>query len=300
MAKIGIEIEFIARGVDKRTILARLRSAGIEVIDRSHTHSGHSLSEWQLKRDGSVAHGFELVSHPLEFEDARTQVTAAVQALQDAGCQTGDAAGIHVHVDGNDLTARQVAAVGRFFYKFEDQIYRLASSGWNSIRRGASSYCKPLPERTAKELAKVRTLDDLQRAWYGSADSARWAQSNGYDNSRYHGVNIHSWFYRRTIEFRVFNSSMNPNRIWMYVALAHAIVQDARNGYTRSTGKAFRLGAMKGGTVSENAAILRLQQVLRYGHDTMAEGIENMSKDDWKLVRKYWKDSKPQERFVYS
>lgn len=301
MRRFGIEVEF--DGSIEAAVTA-LRAAGLTVNDNRHSHlSGRAPECWVVKRDGSVPNGGEMVSPPLDFdnEENRQQVTTAVEALQAAGALTTPNAGIHVHCeakneDGTDFSARQIGAVVRFFYKFEDAIYRIASSGWETIRPGARTFAKPIPEETARAIMNVRTMDDLKMIWNGRDDNGnRRRGRSGVINrmhDRYHAVNLQSFFYRGTIEFRVFNSSLNPKRIQAYVALCMAIVQDAREGHSRSVKKSYRVGAMHRGEVTEQALFLRLQQVLR--SDSRDTNVL-MSEEDWKNLRKIcWKGSRPQ------
>lgn len=300
MRRFGIEIEFEG---DLGQAIEALREAGLSVIDARHTHdTGTAPAGWAVKRDGSVFRGGELVSPPLDFDDPeqRAQVTTAVEALQRSGATTTPQAGIHVHIeakndDGTVFTGRQIASVVRFVYKFEDAIYRIASSGWQSIRDGARSYCKPIPENTAQAIMKVKTIDELRNVWDGRSLNGRERRANPFarHHDRYHGLNLRSFFMRGTIEFRYFNSSLNPVRIQTYIALCVAIGEDARRGYSRSVKKSYKLGAMKAGQVGENAVFLRLQQIFRSeSKDTSII----MSTEDWKNLRNLcWKGSVPQE-----
>lgn len=287
MLKFGVEIEYHGSPGD---VASALSASGLPFLDRRHDYSGFSQHSWTLKRDGSVGNGGELVSPPLDFDDPeqRAQVTTAVLAMQNAGATPHPDAGIHIHVeasheDGTKFTAREVAATVRFFHKFQDIIYRIASSGWSSIRPKYSQYATPVSKETATKMMKVRDENALRRVWYGDLS----AHNDHYDQSRYCGINLHSFFQIGTIEFRIFNSSMNPERIQAYIALSCAIIRDARNGYNRSVKKSYELGDMARGVTDENKAMLRFQQIMCYE--------AGMSKEDWKLLRKYcWNDSKPQ------
>lgn len=304
MRRFGIELEWVG---DTSRVLEALREAGVPVQDRRHTHAGYSETAWTVKRDGSVGNGGELVSPPLDFdnEEHRAQVTTAVTALQAAGARPDSTAGIHVHIealnfDGTPLTGRQIASVVRFFHKFEDAIYRIASSGWRSIRSGARTYAKRIPTQTAEAIMKVHTIEELERVWDGrQARVARranlYGSRVGQHHDRYYGLNLRSYFSRNTIEFRVFNSSCNPKRVQAYIALCMAIVDDARHGYSRSVKKSYKLGDMASGRASEKSVLLRLQQILTC--DT-PDSTAVMSKADWKLIRFCWKDSVPQQANV--
>ena len=268
-----------------------LYEAGLSRMQTQHGYVGHSDTEWVVKMDGSVHGGGELVSPPLNFDnpDHRAQVDTAVKALRSTGARTGEAAGIHIHIDASDLSAEQVACVARTFVKFEDILYRLASSGWRSMRPGAASFCRPLTSSQVAGLSRAKSKAQVYNAYFDRSISSQEAENirvSHSDSARYCGLNLQSWFYRGTIEFRIFNSSLNAERIQAYIAVCMALVEDARRGKKRSVNKAYRLGGMRAGTTNADAAYHRFQQVVRYD--------AGMEMADYKLMNKCWKDSLPQ------
>jgi hypothetical protein len=288
--KFGLEVEF---GGNIQQVIVAIREAGLSTATSQHSYMGNSDTEWVVKTDASVARGGELVSPPLDFDDPeqRGQIARAFAALARAGATTSRDAGVHVHIDASDLTPEQIGGVARNFTKYEDAIYRIASSGWQSIRAGASTYAKPLERDKVEKLAKARTAEQIKRAWYGTTD--RWGTEGHGHGSRYYGLNLHSWFYRGTVEFRVFNSTMNAKRAEAYVVLCMAIVQDARNGRKRSINKTFKLGEMANGTTAEKKVLHHLCQFLRWEND-----ISPISKEDLDLITYCWKNSRPQRAFA--
>jgi hypothetical protein len=283
---VGIEIEYHG---DNQAVIAAIREAGLSRRSSLHSYFGSSQDEWIVKPDGSVSNGGELVSPPLDFDDPaqREQINTAVRALRSVGCYPSDQTGIHVHVGCLDFGPKELVAVVKNFYKYEDIIYRLASSGWRTVRSGATRYAPPLSEARARTIASAKTLPKIMEAWYGGP-GRDYSSSHGH-GSRYCGLNLHSWFYRQTVEFRVFNGSMNEERVQAYVAMCVALIQDARIGNSRSINAAYRLGSMRDGSLNEKNAWHRFLQVLRYE--------AGMSKEDMALLQACWKDSRPQARF---
>lgn len=287
MRTVGVEVEFIG---DLEAVIAGLNEAGLSTRTGRHSYIGHSNSEWVVKLDGSVSGGGELVSPPLDFDDPaqRQQITTATNVLLRAGARPNHSTGVHVHVGCGDLTVKQVVAVAKNFFKYEDIIYRLASSGWREMRSASYTYAPPLDEGRARAIAKARTMNQLMTAWYRRSDVSGIARDHGH-SSRYCGLNLHSYFYRQTIEFRVFNGTVNADRMQAYVAMCMALVQDAREGNSRSVNAAYRLGGMRAGSLVEKNIWHRFLQVLRYE--------ANMSKEDMGLLQACWKDSRPQASF---
>lgn len=290
MRKFGVEIEFGFSG-SLQDCADALRDAGLGDGHVYPWNRNAPAPYWTIKSDGSVQGG-EMVSPPLMIDEPeqRAQVDKAINAIKAVGAYTHESAGIHVHIDGSNMDAKQVAAVARIFTKFEDCIYRVASSGWQTIRSGAQQYAKPMPYASAQKIAKARTLDEVAEGYYG--DNSSYRQSSHHDGSRYCGLNLHSWFYRKTIEFRVFNSSLNPERVQGYIGMCMAMVQDARNGFRRSINVRYELGGMAAGTTNEVNARHRFLQVLRYDGGMALEDMERLTK--------IWKDSRPQVNFLAS
>lgn len=286
MRKFGVEIEVgLLPGVSRTQVAHALRAAGLG--GQEFGYNGHDAHNWVVKADGSVPGGAEVVSPPLDFDDEaqRDQVTRALTAMTGL-CRPVAAGGIHVHVESRDLTPKQLSGVVSVFTHFEDIIYRLASSGWETIRPGVRTYAYPFSETEKKNLLKARDDTGLKKAYYGDNDWA-YATSHGH-HSRYHGLNLHSHWFRGTIEFRVFNSSMNAQRVQSYISMCMAIVADAAAGHRHGTARALPLGAMAGGADAAKAFVYFLKVMRDWG---------GMSAADSKLVRKFWKDSKAQQSF---
>lgn len=311
MAKLfGVEIECFG---DHTIAMRALIEAGFDVHDLRRTHEGNHRSKWTVKRDGSIDpgtdRGVEVCSPPLDFNDPeqRAQVSKVVDVLRAAGLETHRGAGVHVHIDakhedGRVMTHKELAAVVRFTYKFEDAMYRIASAGWQTIRDGIHSYAMPIPEHTARAVMHITDEEDLWEVWEGSVAWMQRHRSNRRTASlileemeRYTATNLHAFKVHGTVEFRYFNSTLNPARIQAYIALCMAIMDDARNGFSRSVKKSYRLGAMFNGEIDEKAMMMRLQQIFRSNsRDTKV----CMSEEDWKNLRRVaWRMSHPQRPF---
>jgi hypothetical protein len=284
--RIGIEVEFVG---NVERVMEGLRAAGLSNRSQVHSYTGNSDSEWVVKYDGSVSNGGELVSPPMEFteDSTREAIRKAIKVLQDAGCRGDHSAGIHVHVESRGMSAEQLANLSRTFHHFEDAIVRIGTSGWNSMRRGATSYALPLSTSQVRALARAKTEEQVRNAYYGRGGG--FSAGHGH-SSRYRILNLHSHFYRGTVEFRLFNSSVNPMRVVTYVALCHAIMTDAMKGAKRSVNKRYAIGDMAEGRADSDKVIFNFLTVLRYKAD--------MSLEDYRNIKKLWKDSRPQRNWA--
>ncbi len=138
---------------------------------------------WQVVGDASLSSvaphlRAEVVSPVLTYGDL-PQLQEIVRALRQAKCQVDERCGIHIHVDGAIFDARKLTNLAKTFYKQEDLI--LHALGVHAERQ---RYCKPLSDDfiRALERRRPRTMNDLNRAWYGRENT----RPEHYHPSRYY------------------------------------------------------------------------------------------------------------------
>jgi hypothetical protein len=72
---------------------------------------------------------------------------------------------------------------------------------------------------------RPRTLAELNAAWYGA-----YTENPGRQHySRYRGLNLNSVFFRGTVEFRWFDSTLHAGKVKAYIQLCLAISARALN-----------------------------------------------------------------------
>jgi hypothetical protein len=93
--------------------------------------------------------------------------------------------------------------------------------------RRRTRYCRPVNELFRAEIARKKrawTKDEVRTAWYGTSSPTVVTR---YHESRYHGLNLNSYFYRGTIEFRYFNGTMHAGKIKAYIQFVLALASKA-------------------------------------------------------------------------
>jgi len=177
---------------------------------------------WQAMPDGSLsqfAHA-EIVSPILRYEDME-KLQAVVRAVRAAGAKVDQSCGIHVHVGANHFDARGLVNLAKLVHQQEDLI--VEALGIQARR--LAQYTRKLPSSFIDKIEreKPRTKEDLNRLWYGyqNPTPAR------YDQSRYHGLNFNSLFYRGTLEFRWFESSLHAGEVKAYIQFCLALCAKA-------------------------------------------------------------------------
>jgi hypothetical protein len=242
----GVEIETV--GSTRANIAKYIAAAipGSTVRQGSDSYKSYYVAmtdgrEWRIMGDGSLTgsmHGAprwtdkagEVVSPILTWTDMDLLQTV-VRAIRKAKATIDPSCGIHVHVDGRDLSAASVGRLTTLVSNVDDTLDAMLGIAQSRRRQ----WCKKLPAQRASDVAAAgaklgsalaRTSDALAAVWYGSGDAydVSAARRAHYQHSRYHGLNLHSLFFRGTVEFRWFNGSLHAGEIKAYVALALALV----------------------------------------------------------------------------
>jgi hypothetical protein len=220
--RFGIEIETV--GIDHASLARAIHSA----IPGSRL-SGYALvvmadgRTWKVVNDGSLSGHLngEIVSPILTHADLDT-LQSIVRAVREAGARANYSCGIHIHVDGSRFDGRSIQNLVNIVCKHERLIEKALGIDADRLNRYTKSLDSDFLARL--DARRVRSLDDMKAAWYGSAHY----RADRYDHTRYHGLNLNSLFYRGTVEFRYFNGSLHAGEVKSYVLLCLALVQRAQ------------------------------------------------------------------------
>jgi len=96
----------------------------------------------------------------------------------------------------------------------------------------AERWCKKVREpmlRQARTLSSDETprLTQLEHIWDEGFENDGRTRHDHYNGSRYYALNLHSTFYRGTVEWRCFNSTLHAGKVAAYVNLCLAISAQA-------------------------------------------------------------------------
>lgn len=184
--------------------------------------------KWTICSDGSVPNGGEFVTPICTYEDIEVDGTIqrCVRALKRAGARVDNNCGLHVHVGAQDHTSKTLKNLVFTFRAKQDLIYKAVGAEDRKYNR----YCRPINDELIENLKKIRKLneDGLKDAWYDTL--APWdSRSAHYNSSRYHGLNLHSVWYRGTVEFRLFHATLHAGKVRAYINLCLAMNAQAIN-----------------------------------------------------------------------
>lgn len=240
--RFGVEIEMTGITREKASQVAAGFLGGesryIGTYYNTFTATDRQGRVWKFTSDSSInaqkrEHGrkvpagdeykTELVTPICRYEDIPV-IQELVRRLRREGGFSNPSCGIHIHVDALPFDARTLRNLTNIMYSKEDILYKALQVDVAREYR----YCMKTDQRFLDELnrRKPKSIEELKRVWYGDGDS----HTGHYDESRYHCVNLHSVFQTGTVEFRLFNSTVeHAGKIKAYIQLCLAITAQALN-----------------------------------------------------------------------
>ena len=256
----GVEIELVS--------ITRQRASGI-IARHFGTTNWHAAREygydawaakdrkgrvWKCVKDASLNDrngGCEVVTPILQYDDME-DLQAIVRLLREAGAKADGSCGIHVHVDASKHTIDSLQRLMNFAIGRQDLFYEALAVS----ERRTERFCRKMNKNLFKAIQQdsERTTASLERLWYSPVnDGYRYGISHDhYNSTRYHGINLHAFFTKGTVEFRLFNGTTHAGRIKAYVQFCLAMSAWAIEG--KSTSLHFR--TIKNYTMEQKKALM--------------------------------------------
>jgi hypothetical protein len=230
--RFGIEIETV--GLNREKLARAIHSVvGGTVTNeyRSWRITDARGRRWQVVPDGSLSGGEnsgEIVSPVLGYDDI-DELQNVVRAVRTAGAKADPSTGIHIHIDGSRFDAKSVTNLVKLVHKQE----RLLEHALGVSEQRLARYCRPIDAGFIQriEARRPKTMQEVSDAWYGYRNTS----PQRYDQSRYHGLNLNSLFFRGTIELRYFNGTLHAGEVKAYVQLALAMAAKALSSKAASS-----------------------------------------------------------------
>lgn len=215
-------------------LAAELYDLGISSTNRVQGYHHGNNGFAHIERDSSV--DWEMVIGPINMASVSQvrQLNKCVKiirkAIKENRAKLDMRCGTHIHVAADRVGLQQAYNLHILFAYIEDVMYRLGAAHWKMHRAIASSdhYCQ-----------KASKQDSLM------------AFAHEYEGNRYYGLSFSNYFSRMigscecgarrygaweectcslnkcTFEFRLFNATANPKKLFAYLALTQALVAKA-------------------------------------------------------------------------
>lgn len=235
----GVEVEMTGITREKAARLV----AGVLGTTPSHPESNcyhtrtiadQAARKWKIMRDSSITpirnddtsepldeYRVEFVTPPLNYSDIEL-LQNIMRKLRENGAKAHSSCGIHIHVDGANHTAVSLRRLVNFMTARQDLIYEALQIGDRE-----SSWCHKLNKTLLDAMKKDKylTKEKAEEIWYSRANDGYCGgiDHQHYNSTRYHGVNLHSFFTKGTVEFRLFNSTLHAGKIKAYIQFCLAV-----------------------------------------------------------------------------
>ena len=219
-----------SRPLDKyKNPITRCTSLEIEIarVDRNiNIKSAADYWDFAIVGDGSLPDGgFEINTMPASGQKFIDQLRAIAEALNEDGAQVDRSCGLHNHVDCRDLTWYDMRKVILLWMEIESAIYMMVPKA-----RRENHYCLPIRGRFLKALECFKmphaSKVALMRTIYGTGLIKSLKQEK-YHESRYSVLNVHSWVYRGSLEFRLPPGTTVFDKFYGWASLFNGIVNFA-------------------------------------------------------------------------
>lgn len=186
---------------------------------------------WKCVGDGSLgSDGVEFVSPILTGKAGLKEVKDYLKILNKSGFTVNRSCGIHVHYGLtkekiNDAVFLNALIIG--FKHIEKWVYNFVSPS-----RANGEYCKPIDDCFLSKSIKCQHEDTeilkFKKKFYNTEHQRHidnQYSNNHYYGKRYYGLNIHSVFYRGSLELRYHNGSLNYTKIYNWIRLTQHLLK---------------------------------------------------------------------------
>ena len=179
----------------------------------------------RLDKDSTEGYPYkvEMVTPKLTYDEL-PRLQECMRRVKAIGAKVNGSCGLHVHVDASNHNRQSLKNLIGIMYSKEDILFKALQV--NEAR--AKRWCKKVREPMLKK-ARLLSADEtqdltlLENVWY----EGEVKKADHYNWTRYYALNLHSVFYRGTVEWRCFNSTLDPVQAAAYVNLCLAISAQA-------------------------------------------------------------------------
>jgi len=199
---------------------------------------GREEDSWRFVEDHSImgGGGIEMLSPRLVGARGLYEVRQALRILKAHGAGVNESCGLHVHHDAADFGCQELRALLELVLDWEPLIYEAIPN--NEKRVGKS--CRPLPPKLVELLGDCSEEECistrcLQVIWYGNEEDSQ--RNERYNETRYHGLNLHSYWFRGTVEFRYMRGTLVGEVAESWILFTHALMEAAKRGLAKEASK---------------------------------------------------------------
>lgn len=250
----GVEIELtgITRGNAAKVIADYYGTSSRYVGTgyKTYVATDRKARTWKAMSDGSISprrrvdgnlvmaseeYKCEIVTPILQYDDIE-DLQNIIRALVKKGAFANSSCGIHIHVDGAAHNYKSLTRLVNFAIGRQDLFYEALEI----IDR--SRWCQKMSRKLLSAMKNTTSRTSMERVWYSSANDGYVGgiSHEHYNPTRYHGINLHAFFTKGTVEFRLFNGTTHAGKIKAYIQFCLAMSAWAVNADDKMYYKAAR------------------------------------------------------------
>ena len=162
--------------------------------------------------------GLEVATPILKFSNGgKEYIEELCRVLRDEGATVNRSCGMHVHIGAENLSTDAIRYLWAIYIAYEDVFESFVPHS-----RRNNQYCGSFRSHfSIEKVLKARDKATLERMWY---DVVNNSQANArklrkHDNSRYHFLNLHSYFSQGHYEIRSHSGTVNAKKVLEWVRL---------------------------------------------------------------------------------
>ena len=148
-----------------------------------------------------------------------------IETVRENGLEASQYCGLHVHASNDAIGYKELIRLCQHMVTRQDLLFRFCKV----IPSRISDWCEETKEDFTRVISKkARNLDEVKKYWYEYNSRVSNYHAH-YDSSRYHNLNLHSFFEGKGIEYRLFNSTFDCDRVKCIIDLVQGFTMDAIN-----------------------------------------------------------------------
>lgn len=186
-----------------------------------------------VSKDGSLEDGIEVQVPASNNGNTERLIKRACESLKSHGYKISRRCGLHIHIEF-PCRKRTIKRLLLMFYACEPILYAV-----NPESRRDNNFCKPLA--SAFRVSEILTTkpERIDQLFYSKGNGRttekdiKLYKMSKWNDCRYFGFNLHSLFYRNTIEFRYHAGTIEAKKIISWARLLRSILVYVRYSFSK-------------------------------------------------------------------
>ena len=217
----GVEIEGFVPEENYDEMYKGLEALGMDVGE-----------DGSIKGYDSDCTSFEARTPILTLSTAQPFLQKACDIFKEEKASVNDSCGLHVHIGNIPNDVHYLLYLTKFIQQYESDLYAVLPNS-----RIGNQYCRPFDSNFWKNSfnPKIKSIANLESEYYGTASKSLLAErkSDHHFDKRYYGFNLHSFWFRKTIEYRYHSGTVDFKKIWNWMQLLNAVHKYVADNYEK-------------------------------------------------------------------